>query len=103
MAVIKVGEENFDSEVKNSEKTVVVDFNADWCGPCRMLKPILEKLSEERKDVKFVSVNIDDEEGLAEEFGIYSIPCLVLFKKGEETGRNVGFIQREELIKFIGE
>ena len=82
---------------------VLVDFNANWCGPCRMLAPILEKLSENNDSIKIVSVNIDNEEDLATKYNVFSIPCLVLFQDGKELKRNVGFIPEEELESFIGE
>ena len=84
MAVVKVTTENFEEEVLKSEKRVVVDFNADWCGPCRMLGPIVEQLSNEHPEVKFAAVNIDANPELAEEFMINSIPCLIVFKNGAE-------------------
>ncbi|MBR1867480.1 MAG: thioredoxin [Clostridia bacterium] len=103
MSVIKVSKENFESEVLNSDKPVLVDFNANWCGPCKMLKPILDEVSEERTDVKIVSVNIDDEDELAEDYSVYSIPCLVLFKNGAEAKRSVGLIPKTEVENFINQ
>lgn len=102
MAVIKVTTDSFKSEVLESDKPVLVDFNADWCGPCRMLAPIIEEIAEEREDVKVVSVNIDDEDGLATDYGIYSIPCLVVFKDGKETGRSIGFQGKDALVGLLG-
>ncbi len=102
MAVIKVTEQNFKSEVLESSVPVLADFNANWCGPCRMLAPIVEEVSEERRDVKFVSINIDEEDILAEDYGISSIPCLVLFKGGEEVDRMVGLRPKDDLLDFLG-
>lgn len=87
------------NELKEKEK-LVVDFFADWCGPCKMLGPVLEKVSEEYPDVEFVKVNVDDEIELAGEFGIMSIPAVFLFKKGEVVGKFLGF-QQEKGIKEI--
>lgn len=87
------------NELKEKEK-LVVDFFADWCGPCKMLGPVLEKVSEEYPDVEFVKVNVDDEMELAGEFGIMSIPAVFLFKKGEVVGQFLGF-QQEKGIKEI--
>lgn len=95
--------ENFEKEVLKEGKTVLVDFNADWCGPCRMLAPTIEGLSEEREDVKFVSVNVDDEEDLAREYNVFTIPCLVVFKEGKEINRKVGLMPKNELEELIGE
>lgn len=102
MAVIEVNEKTFEEEVRKSDKPVLVDFNAGWCGPCRMLKPVLAQLADERADVKFVSVDIDENDELAEDFDVSSIPCLVLMKNGEEADRHVGFIPRDAIIDFIG-
>ena len=99
--VKEVTKDIFEKEVLESKKTVVCDFNADWCGPCRMLRPIIDELSETRSDAKFVSVNVDNEDELAFKYGVSSIPCLVLFKDGKEVKRSVGLIPREKLEEFI--
>ncbi len=101
MSVIEINNSNFESEVLRSEKPVLADFNASWCGPCRMLKPMLDQLAGERNDVKFVSINIDDEYDLAEQYGVSSIPCLVLFKGGQEAGRSVGLIPKAAIENFL--
>ena len=103
MSIIEGTISNFEKEVLKSKEMVLVDFNADWCGPCRMLAPILEKLSENNDSIKIVSVNIDNEEDLATKYNVFSIPCLVIFQNGVEKKRNVGFIPEEELESFIGE
>lgn len=103
MSIIEGTISNFEKEVLKSKEMVLVDFNANWCGPCRMLAPILEKLSENNDSIKIVSVNIDNEEDLATKYNVFSIPCLVLFQDGKELKRNVGFIPEEELESFIGE
>ena len=90
MQVIAVTKENFEAEVLRSEKTVMADFNADWCGPCKMLRPVLDELAAEREDVKFVSINIDDEDELADAYDVSSIPCLVVFRGGAEVTRSIG-------------
>lgn len=94
---------SFESEVINYGGKVVVDFSAEWCGPCRMVEPVLEELSKSMKDVQFKRVNVDDYEGLAAKYGVMSIPCIVLFENGKEKNRVVGFRSREELEKMIGE
>ena len=102
MNVIDVNEKNFEEEVLKSKKKVLVDFNADWCGPCRMLRPVIEQLSD-NEDYKFVSINIDDEENLASKYGVMSIPCLVVFENGKEVKRSVGLIPKNEVEKLLGE
>ena len=103
MAVIEVNEKNFEEEVLNSKTTVLADFYADWCGPCNMLRPVLEELSEENKDYKFVSINIDEQDELADEYNVSSIPCLILFKNGVEAARSIGFKPKEMIEDFLGE
>ena len=103
MEIIHGTKENFEEEVLKSSIPVLVDFNADWCGPCRMIAPSLEEISKDRDDIKIVSINIDDEEDLATNYHIFSIPCLVLFQNGEESRRSVGLKPKEEIENFIGE
>lgn len=103
MSVIKVTAKNFEEEVLKSEKPVLADFNADWCGPCRMLKPVIDEISEERDSIKVVSINIDEESELAESYGVISIPCVVLFRNGEEADRSIGFKPKEELEEMLEE
>lgn len=101
MKVIEINEKNFKEEVLESEK-VLVDFNATWCGPCRMLKPILDEFSE-NINIKVCSIDVDNNENLAREYGIMSIPCLIVFENGKEIKRNIGLIGIEELKEFVGE
>ena len=102
MAVITINKDNFEKEVLKSDKKVLVDFNADWCGPCRMLKPVIDELGENEK-YKVASINIDDEEDLARDYGVMSIPCLVVFENGKEVKRSVGLIPKSEVEALIGE
>ena len=102
MAIIDVSYNNFKEEVLNEKIKVLIDFNADWCGPCRMLKPILEELSKRRNDIKIVSINVDKEEELARKYDIYSIPCLILIKDGEVLKKEVGLKSIDELEEIIG-
>ena len=101
MSIIEVNKDNFEEEILKSDKKVLADFNADWCGPCKMLKPILDAVAKENDDVKIVSINIDDEDELAEKYNIISIPCLVLFENGKETKRNVGLISKSDVESII--
>ena len=103
MAVIEVTKESFHKEVLKSDKKVLVDFNAEWCGPCKMLKPIIEEVSNSNDNAKIVSINIDDEDELAEEYNVLSIPCLVLFENGEEIKRNVGLVSKDDIERIIGD
>ena len=103
MAFIEITKDTFESEVLKSDKPVLADFNADWCGPCQALKPILEELAEGNDAYKFVSINIDDQDELAEEYDVASIPCLVLFKDGAEAARSIGMKSREDLEDLLGE
>ena len=103
MKIIDVNQNSFDEEVLNSKKKVLADFYADWCGPCKMIRPILEEISENNNDIKIVSINIEDEEELAERYNVSSIPCLVVFENGEEIKRNVGLVSKDDIEKMIGE
>jgi thioredoxin 1 len=103
MAVTEATSADFEKEVLQSEQKVLVDFNADWCGPCQMLRPTLEEFAEETKDIKVVSVNIDDEMELAEQYEVVSIPCLVLFEGGKEIKRSFGVLPKSKLRKFVND
>lgn len=85
------------------EGVTVVDFYATWCGPCKMLSPVLEELEEDRSDFKVVKIDVDKEESLAREFGIMSVPTLILFKDGKEISKKVGFMPKELLSSWINE
>ena len=102
MAVKTVTEETFEAEIRNAAVPVLADFYADWCGPCRMLRPALEQLSEERSDVKVVAVNIDEHPELADDFDVTSIPCVILFKNGAEADRSIGLVPKEMLEALLG-
>ena len=102
MAIREITAADFEEVVLKADKPVLVDFNATWCGPCRMLAPTLEKVSDEHKEVKFVAVDIDENDELAEEYEVFSIPCLVLFKGGAEADRSVGLVDKGTLLKLLG-
>lgn len=105
MSVTKVTSDNFQNDVLDSKSPVMVDFYADWCGPCKMAEPVLEELSEEYKDkLKIVKLNVDEENSLAAKYGVMSIPTTIMFKDGSETNRQVGFggkVSFENLIKEV--
>ena len=101
MAVHSITTADFDDVVLNSKKPVVIDFYANWCGPCKMLSPVVEEGSDERDDVLFVKVNVDEEEELAAKFGVMSIPMLVLIENGEVKKTSLGYKPKEDLLKLL--
>ncbi len=101
MAILHITKENFEKEVLQSKEPVVVDFWASWCGPCKALAPILEEADTELAGaVKIAKINIDEEEELAAQFRVMSIPTLLLFKNGEVVNKVVGLIPKEDLLGF---
>ena len=103
MSVIKLTAENFEVEAVKSEKPVFIDFYADWCGPCKMVSPIVDELAEERDDVKICKVNVDDAPDVAAMFGVQSIPTLVVMKDGKVAGAKMGAMPKAQLVAFIDE
>lgn len=101
MAELKITANNFEKEALQSPLPVLLDFWAPWCGPCRMLSPVIEELAAEEPAIKFCKVNVDDEPGLAAQFGVSSIPTLIFSKNGALTGRTVGFRPKAELLELI--
>ena len=102
MAAIVITKENFDREVLKAEGTVLIDFWATWCGPCRMLSPIVDEVASERPDVKVGKINVDEQPELAQQFGIMSIPTLLVFKNGEKVQESVGLIPKEKVEALLG-
>ncbi|HIS14586.1 MAG TPA: thioredoxin [Candidatus Ornithospirochaeta stercorigallinarum] len=101
MAVEHINENQFKSVVLESEKPVLVDFFAKWCGPCRQMSPILEQVSEERSDVKIVKVDVDENQNLAAEYGVMSIPTLIYFKGGKAVSQAVGARSKASLEMML--
>lgn len=98
---IEVTAQNFDEEVLNYKGKVLVDFWAEWCGPCMMLGPIIEEVSEEVDDVKFCKVNCDEARDVALQFGIMTIPNLIVFENGKQVNQSIGYIEKEDVLKLI--
>ena len=103
MAVLKITTENFEKEVLKSTKPVLLDFYADWCGPCQMMAPELEAFAEENDSIKVCKLNVDEATDLALTFGVMSIPTVLLFKNGQEEKRFVGAKEKHQIAEFVGE
>ena len=102
MAEIKITATNFETEVLRADKLVLVDFWADWCGPCRMLAPVLEEIAREHEgELQVGKVNVDEEMSLAQQFGVTSIPMLLLFKDGQPVAKSVGYRPKAELEALL--
>ena len=102
MAVVTITKDNFAQEVLHSEKPVLLDFWATWCGPCRMLSPIVDEVAEERSDIKVGKVNVDEQPELAAEFGVMSIPTLLVFKNGKLVNQSVGARPKNGVLALLG-
>ena len=101
MSAIHIHKENFQQEVLNAENKVLLDFWAPWCGPCRMVSPIIEEIARERSDIKVGKVNIDEQPELAQEFGIMSIPTLVVLEKGKIVNHAVGARPKDAILSLL--
>lgn len=101
MSVIKINKENFTSEVIDSKKPVILDFYADWCGPCRMVGPIISEIANERSDIKVGKINVDEQPALAAQFGVMSIPMLVVIKDGKVVNSSVGAKPKDEILAML--
>ncbi len=101
MSVIKITSENFENEVLNSENPVLIDFWADWCGPCRMLSPIVDEIAEQVDTIKVCKVNVDEEPELAQKFNVISIPYLVVMQNRKITNSSVGVVTKEKILSLF--
>ena len=102
MSVLNVTSENFENEILKSEKTVLIDFYADWCGPCRMMSPIIDQIAEEMQDkIKVGKVNVDENQELAMEYGVMSIPTIVILENGEVKNTLVGVRDKNEIKEIL--
>ena len=102
MSVLHIGKENFEELVLKSDKKVLLDFWAPWCGPCKMIAPIVEEVAEENEHIAVGKINVDEETELAIQFGVTSIPTLVVMEHGEKTGQLIGYRPKEDILKLLG-
>ena len=103
MAVVKLTAENFEKEVLQSEKPVLVDFYADWCGPCQMMGPVVEEISNEVNDAKVCKINIDEQMSIAQKYGVMSIPTFIVFKNGDVGVKKMGAMPKSAVRSMLGQ
>ena len=101
MSAVNINKENFQNEVLNSDKPVLLDFWASWCGPCRMVLPMVEQIAEEREDVKVGKINVDEQPELASQFGVFSVPTLMVMKNGQVVKHAVGARPRHAIEAML--
>ena len=103
MAVVKLTAENFEKEVLPQEKPVLVDFYADWCGPCQMMGPVVEEISNEVNDAKVCKINIDEQMSIAQKYGVMSIPTFIVFKNGDVADKKMGAMPKSAVLSMLGQ
>ncbi len=101
MTVININKNNFQEEVLNSDKPVLLDFWAGWCGPCRMVSPVVDEIAEERNDIKVCKINVDEQQELAASFGVMSIPTLVVMKNGKIVNQSAGARPKAQILQML--
>ena len=101
MSIVTITQNNFNEEVLQSNTTVLLDFWASWCGPCKMLAPVLEEIAAERADLKIGKINVDEQPQLASQFDIMSIPTLLVFKDGKQVNQGIGYMPKENVLKLL--
>ena len=103
MSIVHITKENFEEVVMQSEKKVLVDFWATWCGPCKMIAPVLDEIAQENEHITIAKIDVDEERDLAIRFGITSIPTLIVMEKGQVVNKALGFRQKADVLKLLGE
>lgn len=101
MSVLKITSQNFEDEVLSSDKTAIVDFYADWCGPCKMMTPIIDKIAEENDEIKVGKLNVDEAQNIAAKYDVMSIPTIIIFKNGAEVKRFVGVTSKDNILNAL--
>ena len=101
MSVLKITSNNFNEEVINSGKTTIVDFYADWCGPCKMMSPVIDSIAEEVSSIKVGKLNVDEAQDIAASYNVMSIPTIIIFKNGKESKRFVGVTNKENILNSL--
>mgnify|MGYP004704751399 FL=1 len=101
MSAIKITAENYENEVLNSDKPVLLDFWAAWCGPCKMVSPLVDEIALENADIKVGKINVDEQPDLAAKFGVMSIPTLVVMENGKEVNRSIGAMPKANILKLV--
>lgn len=101
MSVLKITSENFEGEVLNAEKPVIIDFYADWCGPCKMMSPIIDNIAEEIENIKVGKINVDEAQDLAVKYSVMSIPTIIIFKDGKPYKKFVGVTSKENILNEL--
>lgn len=101
MSAIKITAENYENEVLNSDKPVLLDFWAAWCGPCKMVSPLVDEIALENADIKVGKINVDEQPELAAKFGVMSIPTLVVIENGKEINRSIGAMPKANILKLV--
>ena len=102
MSELKLNNSNFEKEILNRNGLALVDFYADWCGPCKMVAPVIQEIAEERQDIAVGKINVDESYELAAKYNVSSIPTIILFKNGEEINRIVGYRPKEDILDLLG-
>lgn len=101
MSILTITKENFESEVINSKEPVLLDFWASWCGPCRMVSPVIDEIAEESNDIKVGKINVDEEGELAKDFKVMTIPTLMVFKDGKQHNSSIGVQSKQNILKLL--